>query len=240
MSIIEKGKMRITTQVLDPPTEKISIPPTKDAYLSQENPLFSYGDLEELTVKNSKTICEKSLLTFFVPAIDEVDFANIKKVSLNFHVAQYLRRKVKIDLRYHEDDGWDENGTTWAGQPLEHPEIIKTIEVNPGDSDFSFDIKDLFKNSTEGVKYAFTISESADDGEQDIALRLHSKEYKRKDLIPTISYVYEYFPDNYDANDFSADFTVARVIPNDSEPAPDLPATMYVRSTNVSVDLNGT
>ena len=210
MAVLENNIMAVSTQVIDPPKETYTIYPTKDAYIDQENPVFSFGTTADLLIKSSSTKEDKAILSFIIPDFNEegIDYNSIINAKLWFSLAEYLWRDTKFILKTIEDDGWSETGTTWAGQPIEY-QTIKTVDVKAGTYKFVFDIYDLII-AAKGMRTVFAFSLSEDNGEQENYIHICAREKSVSSLRPQIICEYEYFPDNYDIADLKADLTVRK------------------------------
>ena len=209
MAVLENNQMQVTTNIVDPPKETLTIYPVKDAYIDQENPVFSFGTTSDLLIRGSSTKADKAILSFQIPVFDQLVLDNMVSAELQFTFVEYLWRDTEMTLKLIEDDGWSETGTTWAGQPLEHTETYQTVTVKAGTSKFKYDVLPLIKelNGSSGT-LAFSLSES--NGDQDTYIHVGARERSTAASRPQINVVYEYFPDNYEIADLKGNVIVRR------------------------------
>ena len=211
MAIIEQNKMAVAAQVIPAPQKTVKLYPIKDAYLSKTNPFFPFGKYNTLTIKNSEDDTYKAIMAFDIPEISPTDWGNLIKASLTIYAMRAPKRDVHLILKYHQDDGWPEYGTTWAGQPVDYDGNIAKVVFPAGESKLVIDITNTFKlNGIDYTHYAFTLLEDPDYGEQTSQLDIGSRETASSGRAPTLSYTYAWYPENYDLAEFKAKFNVRR------------------------------
>ncbi len=216
MAIIETNKMAIEACVIPAPQRSIKVYPVKDAYISKANPFYPFGIYNTLSVQNSETNASKALMVFEIPDIDPVDFSNLLRVTLTLHAMYIPDRDVHLLLKYHQDDGWPENGITWAGQPIEYPETICEFVFPAGAEKVKVDLLNIIvKNGIEYNKYAFSIVEDPAYGEQSSDLSIGSREALISNKAPEIKYTYAWYPDNYDIAEMNLKFQVLQSLNKD-------------------------
>ena len=242
---IESNQMQIMAQVVAPPSTAITIYPVKDMFITKQYPVFSFGEYNQLFVrKNTDTEC-RAIFSFDIPNIEDNIWKNFIdcKIKISF---SYVPRATTIVLRQIDDDGWSETGVTWAGKPVEYPEILATYEINENTKEITYDIQDYLASlKGERGNFAFIIEEVNND-EQDTDIEIYSKESSVLALRPQIVAEYEYFPDNPDLADLNGSVIVqcntganlrSSIRIKNGVPAPlDLPATIKVKGYSTAVN----
>ena len=228
MSEILTNRMQVAADVLEPPTETVKFWPIKDAYLSQEMPVFPFGNGSTLLVQKSPTTAYKTIMAFDI-SIDEEKYENLVGSKLTLYFEQKIKRNTDLIIRFHEDDGWQEYGTTWASQPLEYNEVFKTVHLYTGMTSVSIDMTQLIKDAGVGTHhYAFTISED-NYYDQITNISMYSRESNEK-VRPVWTYTYRYYPGLFDLQYLPVDFTVSK---KDNK---DLRGYISVRGGTLSTD----
>ena len=164
-----KNNMVVKSSILPPPTKTLYYYPVKDVYIDQNKPVRTFN-IENMFIKSStggNYTTKKVLMTFDVPKIDKNQFDNIVSVQLRLHSDKNNSRDANLQLKYHTDNGWDENGVTWMGQPIDDSEVLATTTYSLNQEDITFDITDDYKKANnKGYAPAFTILEDSVDGEE--------------------------------------------------------------------------
>ena len=249
-----KNNMVVNLSILPPPTKTLYYYPVKDVYIDQSKPVRTFN-IENMFIKSStggNYTAKKVLMTFDVPKIDKNQFDNIVSVQLRLHSDKNNSRDANLQLKYHTDNGWDENGVTWMGQPIDDSEVLATTTYSLNQEDIVFDITDEYKKANnKGYAPAFTILEDSVDGEEANNIIVYSSESTYK---PAIAITYKYFPENYDYGDLKGQLTVRYTRPNypvdppdPSNPPkpgeevtyPDLPGKINIWGGTTKDDLNG-
>ena len=230
MSIDYRNNLHVVASVVPPPTKVYRLPPVKDAYITQEYPYDEFGDFGLLQLKSSTVenqLTSKIIMVFQVPTLKDDIYDNLTNVNLVLNSPNKFNRKVNVQIKYHTDTDWIEDGTSWLGQPRDLDPIIYETTLNSTNREFRWNIKDIFmSHKNQPFEFAITILEDPNDGDQNEVL-FYAKE-AGKYLCPAIEFTYQYFPDNLDLQDFKGTFTVRRTIPNKFEVTPDLPGIIIV------------
>lgn len=250
-----KNNMVVNSSILPPPTKTLYYYPVKDVYIDQNKPVRTFN-IENMFIKSStggNYTTKKVLMTFDVPKINKDQYDNIVSVQLRLHADKNNSRDANLQLKYHTDNNWDENGVTWMGQPRDKSEVLATTTYSLNQEDITFDITDDYKKANnKGYAPAFTVLEDPNDGEEDNNIIVYSRESDRNK--PCIAITYRYFPENYDYGDLKGQITVRYTRPNDpvdppdpknppkpgqEDTYPDLPGKINIWGGTTKDDLNG-
>ena len=225
-----KNRLHVVAEIVDPIIKTVSVYPVKDAYLTQQEPVSPHGIQRFLFVNQSRPedqMGDKIIMAFDVPKLTDPQYENITSVELILQAPKIPNHNRTFDIKYHEDNNWVEDGTTWLGQPIDGNEVIKSKTLGATQKTLIYDITDIFKShNNEEFHFPITILER-DTGITDSPYQFLSRETGTK-TSPVININYAYFAANMDANKIDGKVTVRRTVPNNQEPAPDLPGTVEI------------
>ena len=224
------NRLNVIANIIDPITRTILVYPVKDAYLSEEEPVFPHGIQRMLLVNNSTPTVgrsNKTIMAFDIPQMTDTQYENLISVELILQTTVVPRRDVNIGFKYHIDDGWVEDGTTYLGQPQDEPEFVQMKTLGSLDRVLKYDITDIF-TSHENKEFHFPITiMEEDNGVAGTPVMFNSREAGPK-LSPVVKISYAYFPEMVDATKIDGKLTVRRNVPNNTEPYPYLPGQLDI------------
>lgn len=236
-----KNRLHVTAEIVDPIIKTVSVYPVKDAYLTQQEPVSPHGIQRFLFVNQSRPedqMGDKIIMAFDVPKLTDPQYENITSVELILQAPKIPGHDRTFDIKYHEDNNWVEDGTTWLGQPIDGNEVIKSKTLSATQKTLIYDITDIFKShNNENFHFPITILER-DTGITNSPYQFLSRE-SGTTTSPVININYAYFAANMDANKIDGKVTVRRNVPNETEPAPDLPGSVDIWGGMYKNDLPG-
>jgi hypothetical protein len=157
------NNLAVEASIIDPITKVLPVYPVKDAYLSQAEPVFPHGIQKSLILNNSTDedfVGNKIIMAFDVPKLKDPQYENLISVTLELQCITTPKRDVNIGIKYHTDNNWVEDGTTWLGQPIDGNEIIKSKTLSATQKTLIYDITDIYKShNNENFHFPITILE---------------------------------------------------------------------------------
>jgi hypothetical protein len=222
------NRLNVVANIIDPITRTIFVYPVKDAYLSEEEAVFPHG-IQRMLLVNNSTIgrTNKTIMAFDVPQITDTQYENLVSVELILQTTVVPKRNVNIGFKYHEDNGWVEDGTTYLGQPQDEPEIVQMKTLGSLDKNLVYDITDIF-TSHENKEFHFPITIMEEESNvSGSPVMFNSREAGPK-LSPVVKISYYYYPEMIDATKLDGKITIRRNVPNDTEPYPYLPGQLEI------------
>ena len=224
------NNLHVLADIVDPITLTIPVYPVKDAYLSQEEPVTPHGSLRYLIANNSTDedyLGNKIIMAFDVPKLTEPQYENLIAVNLVLTSTSQVKRNATLGLKYHEDNGWIEDGTTYLGMPKDDDNFFMTQSIRPSDKTISFDITDIFKSHNNNeFHFPITILET-NTNKTESKLQFGSREAGIK-YSPVINISYAYFAENIDTMNLNGQMIIRRNVPDANHPAPELPGQLEI------------
>ena len=239
------NNLHVLADIVDPITLTIPVYPVKDAYLSQEEPVTPHGSLRYLIVNNSTDedyLGNKIIMAFDIPKLKEPQYENLIAVNLVLTSTSQVKRNATLGLKYHEDNGWIEDGTTYLGMPKDDDNFFMTQSIRTSDKTISFDITDIFKSHNNNeFHFPITILET-NTNKTESKLQFGSRESGIK-YSPVINITYAYFAENMDTMNLNGQMIIRRNVPDANHPAPELPGQLeiwggtYIDGIDAKVDI---
>ena len=226
-----KNKMEVVSNIIDLPTVSVSWYPTRDTYVSQAYPYYTFNQNVLLANYNARQgLTNKTLFGFEIPDIPKERLDKIASAKLVLTPQSKATSNRNFVIKYHIDNKWTEDGVTWMGQPVEQDEVIAKQTLSPTDAKLEFDFTEIFKaNKGNQFNLAMTMSEDEADGDQ-APFAFYSKEYSAINARPVIVFSYFYEPAEYDYFDLHCNLIVRRNVPDTKtgEKEPELPGQLFI------------
>ena len=226
-----KNKMEVVSNIIDLPTVSVSWYPTRDTYVSQAYPYYTFNQNVLLANHNAgQGLTNKTLFGFEIPDIPKERLDKIASAKLVLTPQSKATSNRNFVIKYHIDNKWTEDGVTWMGQPVEQDEVIAKQTLSPTDAKLEFDFTEIFKaNKGNQFNLAMTMSEDEADGDQ-APFAFYSKEYSNINARPVIVFSYFYEPAEYDYFDLHCNLIVRRNVPDTKtgEKEPELPGQLFI------------
>jgi len=228
------NNLAVEASIIDPITKVVPVYPVKDAYLSQAEPVFPHGIQKSLILNNSTEqdfVGNKIIMAFDVPKLKDPQYENLISVTLELQCITTPKRDVNIGIKYHIDNDWIEDGTTWLGQPEDDPEYIQMKTLSANEKLLVYDLTDLFTshNNTE-FHLPLTIMEQESNTTQR-KVQFYSREAGTR-YSPVLKITYAYFAEMMDAKKIDGTVKIRRYVPDNNVfppvKPPELPGTLEI------------